>query len=163
MGVSTVIYSLLSFWLITYQPDWKLWWTHLEFTVRRSALIKITEKKKTSNLSACLHCKRLLPCALITTRPLVYQSNEKQAWQKKTVNESNSQLTEAVISFSPSVTCTLGGVSGGQGPNSATFYLLTSRHLIIRSAHRLGGQLTSVNTEGNHLAHSLHLHSSLSQ
>lgn len=50
--------------------------------------------------------------------------------------------------------------------HSLTFYPLTCRHLVIGSAHRLGGQLTSVNTEvitGSLDAHSLLLASSLSQ
>lgn len=68
----------------------------------------------------------------------------------KTVNESSSQLTETVVSFFCPLRAHSAWVSGGQGLHSATFYLLTSRHLIIRSAHRLGGQLTSVNTEVNH-------------
>ena len=67
-------------------------------------------------------------------------SGEKQSrGVTKPVNESNSRLTETLISFFPSCMCALSGVSRGQGPHSATLYLLTSRHLIIKSAHRLGG------------------------
>lgn len=116
------------------------------------------------DLPACLPCECSLPCPLNTTWPLVHQhllfdsralSDEKQSHRmtkktnKKTVNESDSRLTEAVISFFCPFAWALSRVSAGQSLHSATFYLLTSKHLIIRSAHRLGGQLTSVNTQVN--------------
>lgn len=118
---------------------------HISFTSNRLSLCVV-------NIS--------LPCPRHTTWPPCLQASalwltaskrwkEKPQYNKNWMRATPSQQRWA-IHFSLLYMRTQRGRERSEPMHSAAFYLLTSRHLIIMSAYRLWGQLTSANTQVNH-------------
>lgn len=110
----------------------------------------------TSEWTLCLFCTANVCHHVYRTQPdglFIRVSTLAERW-KAGMTQLWMRATHFIIFLS--FMWTIGGVSRGQGPHSGTFFLLTSSHLIIRSAHKLRGQLTSVNTEVNHSSTLVH-------